>query len=134
METINTSKGYRIYYNLHKGGFTVQHWVDGKGWRKLDTIDSLVAHNATFKISENGRQKVIKERRKNVHAFILCTSFYSVKTTRDFFKRELYYNPYKTAAFIDRETENAVPFIANLYLDSIINEKGKKVGRIYYNR
>lgn len=131
---VREDKGFRIYYNLHKGGFTVQHYIDGKGWRKLDTIDSLMAYNATFKVMENGRQKVIKEKRKNVHAFILCTSFSKLKTHTDFFGKQLYYNPYKTAAFIDKGTQKPVEKVSNLYLDSFIKDDGKKVGAIFYNR
>jgi hypothetical protein len=132
--TINKDRGFRIYYNLHKGGFTVQHWVEGKGWRKKDTIDSLMAYNATFKVYENGRQKVIKEKQKNVHAFILCEKFSEIKTTIDMFSKQLYYNPYKTNAFIDKGTQKPVDFVANLYLDSFVRDTGKKAGAIFYNR
>ena len=131
----DSNKGYRIYYNLHKGGFTVQHYINGKGWRKLDTIDSLMAYNVTFKVYDHGRLKVIEEQRKNVHAFILCEAFSTLKLSQDLFSKQLYYNPYKTAGFQDKDSCEEVEYVSSVYLDSVVKyNNGKKVGIILYNR
>tara|TARA_R100001086_G_C11756193_1_gene236794 strand:- start:80 stop:493 length:414 start_codon:yes stop_codon:yes gene_type:complete len=41
--------------------------------RVVDHRDQVLIHNAEFRVREGGRQRVIKERKKNVHAFVVGT-------------------------------------------------------------
>jgi hypothetical protein len=41
-----------------------------KKGRVLDIVDGALLKNATFKVSEAGRQRVIRDKAKNVHAFV----------------------------------------------------------------
>ena len=61
----------RVYYNLNRSVWSVQHYIPGKGWRVREHLDSLVLENVEFKVSEAGRQRVIRESRKNVHAYAI---------------------------------------------------------------
>jgi hypothetical protein len=38
--------------------------------RVIDIVDGALLQNVTFKVSEKGRQRVIREKAKNVHAFV----------------------------------------------------------------
>lgn len=59
-----------IYRNLHRGDFSVKY-------RGLvhDRISIAIAENVTFKVSEAGRQEVLRTGRKNVHAYAVCDSY-----------------------------------------------------------
>lgn len=87
---------YYIYRNLHTGGFSVKR----KG-RVVDRISehSLSAEDVTFKVNEAGRQRVIKDKKKNVHAFIVCDKYilYGRETVDN--ARIITYNPYMTSSF-----------------------------------
>lgn len=57
-----------VYYNLHKSCWSIKS-------RERDTYGKVIAHahelvvaNAEFRVGDAGRQRVIAEKRKNVHA------------------------------------------------------------------
>ena len=54
-----------VYYNLHNKTFSVRH--AGRVWFHTNV---LTLHNCKFAVQPAGRAKVLKEKRKNVHAFI----------------------------------------------------------------
>lgn len=90
---------YRIYRNLHKGCWSIQHRTPG-GWRLYEHLDSLEATGCTTRVYETGRQRVLLTKKKNVHAFILCESYTAhgdcVMIPGG---RLLRYNPYKYPNF-----------------------------------
>jgi hypothetical protein len=57
----------QVYYNLHKHVWSVK---DKKTGRVIAHLDSILLSSCKFIVREGGRQRVIKEKRKNVHAFI----------------------------------------------------------------
>ena len=59
---------YRVYKNLHRGDFSILN--NGK---VTDRGDNLILTNVHFYSRETGRQRVIKEGVKNVHAF-MCSN------------------------------------------------------------
>jgi len=65
-----------------------------------------VLENARFIVSENGRQKVIKEKKKSVHAFVEGYVVHARDTdwVDDYHWSEMTYNPYKTKGFTKRAT------------------------------
>lgn len=83
-----------IYRNLRTGGFSVRH----KGL-VIERIQEGVAFDAMFKVNEAGRQRVLAERQKNIHSFVVARGL-ARKTDRllDGLK-EIYYNPYKQDCF-----------------------------------
>ena len=115
----NTDKGYKIYFNLHKKVFSILGWdADKKGWRLQFHSSNVVAEGIKFKVHETGRQRVIKEKRKNVHAFILADIVRPYPTYRDMYERWIAedidklvqyqfatYNPYKYDSFVNKDTE-----------------------------
>lgn len=96
----------RIYYNLHRKLFSIQHRTP-KGWRLWRHADNVTMHFPTFKVSEHGRQRVLREKRKNVHAFIEGMLSAPMCVDPDDLQR-VTYNPYKCGSFVIAETEQPV--------------------------
>jgi hypothetical protein len=94
----------KVYRNLHRGCWSV---MDAKTRRVIEHRTDLMLKDATFQVQESGRQRVLRERKKNVHAFIsgelvdnvpwddLCELPASA---------EVSYNPYRMGSFYKRET------------------------------
>lgn len=90
----------RVYWNLHKKVWSVQGYVKGRGWIVLFHMPELWMENVTFKVSEAGRQRVIRTRRKNVHAYavgFLCDIFQHSPQAE-----KVSYNPYRGNTFVDQ--------------------------------
>ncbi len=89
----------KCYYNLHKKVFSVVS-IQGENYgRVVYHADQVFLNNCRFVVSEAGRQRVIREQRKNVHAFVRGT----LSTPQDC-KIQVSYNPYKTNSFYIKET------------------------------
>lgn len=58
----------RVYWNLHQGCWSVQ---DARTRRVIGHATQLLVRDAKFNVSEAGRQRVLRERKKNVHAFVV---------------------------------------------------------------
>ena len=57
----------RAYYNLHKKCFSVQDYKTGL---VIEHTDKLFMTNAMFVVRKSGNERVKKEGKKNVHAFV----------------------------------------------------------------
>lgn len=119
-ETCEIPKSVRCYRNLHKKCFSV---VDRKSGRVFAHQFHVVIRDATFTVRESGRQKVLREKRKNVHAFVCGQLLKTNFQFPDLQPREAYYNPYKHKHFIDVETGEPVDRAALVMLSP---------GKIYY--
>jgi len=99
-------KPFRAYRNLHKGNFSIQSYIkDKSGYRVIDRLDSVIFEDCNLKVYETGRQKVIKEKRKGVHAYVE-SNFYEVVggDVNTASLREIYYNPYDFDSFVYKDT------------------------------
>lgn len=61
-------KRVKVYRNLHNGLFSVHD-----GQHVIAHIPEIHLTDVKFHVNEGGRQRVIKEKRKNVHAFVIGT-------------------------------------------------------------
>ena len=97
------SKVY-VYFNLHKRCFSVR-----KNGKVIRHCDSLIIKDATFKVSEAGRQRVLREKRKNVHAFVVG-SLSTVDRLNSVEHRltSIYYNPYGYNSFVRSEDKSSI--------------------------
>lgn len=89
-----------VYRNLHKNKISVK---DIRTNLIVARVDSIVLVDCAMKVSEKGRQRVLKEKRKNVHAGVRGTWVkdhpISLAGTR-----RVTYNPYVSGTFRDAET------------------------------
>lgn len=94
-----------VYFNLHKKTLSVRH--KGIVVHHSDYVKIL---NPKFVVSEAGRQRVLREKRKNVHAFVrgeLASLVNDPKdSTEDF--QAITYNPYKYTTFVKKNNEASV--------------------------
>lgn len=114
----NVDEGQRVkvYRNLHRGGYSI---VDAKSGLVLGYDEEVTLFMATFSVSEAGRQRVLREKQKNVHAYVVGTFAERTGTRKNY---EAYYNPYRTETFVRRapsgELCGAVKNAAIVVLDS----------------
>jgi len=93
----------RIYFNLHRKCLSVQHKTS-KGWRVWKHVTSISLTNVTFKVSEAGRQRVLLEKKKNVHAFLEGTVSPYLLHLGDL----ITYNPYRFSTFVLKDKETPI--------------------------
>lgn len=60
-----------VYYNLRKHLWSIKALDGPSKGRVVAHADKVLVRDATFRVSEAGRQRVIRERRKNVHAGVV---------------------------------------------------------------
>jgi|TARA_R110000765_G_scaffold351300_1_gene441284 hypothetical protein len=97
---IDNTQPVKIYRNLHKGCWSVKQ----NGLVKAHS-DEINLYNCEFLVNENNRQKVIKEKRKNVHAFVKGYIWTGANQNLD---RRVCYNPYFKDCFYDIVLENKI--------------------------
>jgi hypothetical protein len=96
-----------VYKNLHLDLFSVKARQGKKRGRVISHEFSIVLEDVEFIVRESGRQKVIKEKRKNVHAFARGTVKKSQKINKNGLER-ISYNPYLYPYFYSCETHKPV--------------------------
>ena len=62
-----------VYRNLHKNCFSVRALSGENKGRVIDHVQSIMLRDATFVVQPAGRERVLQEQRKNVHAFVRGT-------------------------------------------------------------
>lgn len=94
-EKIDLTKKVKVYWNLNKACWSIK-----QGSRVVDYASNILMKTCSFIVSEKGRQRVIKQQRKNVHAFVEgFISELNVECKPPRFKTKISYNPYKRKTF-----------------------------------
>ena len=81
----------RVYYNLHRKCFSIQDYQTGL---VTEHIDKLFMTNAMFVVRKSGNERVKKEGKKNVHAFVNGIRQPKWQNTDHCNNYEVKYNPY----------------------------------------
>lgn len=97
-----------VYYNLHKHTFSVQ-----KSGIVLFHADYVKLKNVEFRVRGGGKEKVRKEKSKNVHAFVIgdlvefCN--YPCENMPEAPDGEIVtYNPYKNDSFVLKYSQEPI--------------------------
>jgi len=93
----------RVYWNFHRKCFSVQ--VNG---RVVAHATDVVLFCPRFKVSARGRARVLREKRKNVHAFIYGEVASSWEVEKPYHMGYARYNPYANESFVDAFSGRAV--------------------------
>jgi len=99
-----------VYFNLHKHLWSVKALEGPEKGRVIAHRDVLTLVNPTPKVSEKGRQRVLQERRKNVHAGVVgewepdWQGIEGIDLTEAC--AEVTYNPYKYKTFVYKGQPN----------------------------
>ena len=121
---INNLIGKKVmcYYDLHRHTFSVTY----KGLVVLKA-DYLRLSDVEFRVRQGGKEKVRKEKSKNVHAFVIGNLVDFCQYPCDEIPEEptgnvVTYNPYKYDTFVYRDSEE--PIINAKEVD-LINSRNK---------
>ncbi|AYP68713.1 hypothetical protein BpsS36_00007 [Bacillus phage vB_BpsS-36] len=110
--TLEEGQRVFVYFNLHRKVFSVK---DLKTGLVVAHTDEINLYDCTFKVSEAGRQRVLKEQKKNVHAGVVGT-YQESSYEPDQEWSSATYNPYKYDSFVNKETEEALKHSYNVHL------------------
>lgn len=99
-----------VYRNLHRKCWSVRGRRSG---RVQAHENAVVLLDAEFRVSEAGRQRVLRERKKNVHATVrgelLADGHHRYQAAAETgMLRRARYNPYEGGTFTDAETGEPV--------------------------
>jgi hypothetical protein len=122
-----------VYRNLHQDCWSVKSKKTGRVVAHADTVQ---LSNVDFKVSETGRQRVLREKSKNVHAGLVGTLEHFTERGSEIPSAtyvngqdcdsknnvSITYNPYKYSQFVVRETEAPVK-----HAESAVLQSDKKV-------
>lgn len=90
---------YYIYWNLHKKCFSVKY----RG-KVIKHFHNAIVAVPEFRVSAAGRERVRRERKKTVHAYIVSSDIVFLPApTFTVPKITAKYNPYKNESFVDNE-------------------------------
>ena len=96
-----------VYWNLNKNCFSVRH----KG-RVIAHVPFVELKDITWVVQPGGRARVLRERRKNVHAFARGTWLYgkeeSAPHPHDHAYKRIFYNPYEYDTLVTLGTKTPV--------------------------
>ena len=95
----------RMYWNLHKNIWSVQ---DCRTGRVTNHVNALTLADAKFVVRPAGRAKVLREGKKNVHAFAVGTISLKNGIATVLTGRPVTYNPYKNDTFVFVDTGEPV--------------------------
>lgn len=101
--SINPDRKIRIYRNLHKPGVVYSVLQDGK---VVGYVDSIGLYGVKFIVSAAGRDRVRREGRKIVHAFL--EGYVGGPYLYPEFCSKARYNPHRDDSFVDAETGEAL--------------------------
>ena len=94
-----------VYYNLHKHLWSIKALEGDSKGKVIARLNTVLLHNPKPKVSEAGRQRVIREQKKNVHAGIIGEWGELFPLPTDTNAREITYNPYKYSSFVYKDNE-----------------------------
>ena len=117
-----------VYRNLHNGMYSIKSREAGTRGLVIAHADRVWLNDVQFVVSDAGRARVLREKKKYVHAFVRGTlsSFFGMVRDVDVdlskvgewtHREPLYnwmltegddftYNPYRFSTFVDRDTES----------------------------
>lgn len=95
-----------VYRNLQKGGLSIRSRETESYGLVIDHREGVVLENVNFVVNESGRQKVLEENVKNVHAFARGIIAETMEINSE--GVEVTYNPYEYDSFVSKETERRI--------------------------
>ena len=97
---IDKTKRVYVYFNLHRKCFSVR-----QGTRVVAHTNQLCLKDVKYLVQPAGRAKVLKEKKKNVHAGL--SGYYVERVPVPAVSFDVTYNPYKYDSFVDTQDHEA---------------------------
>lgn len=100
-----------VYWNLHKGMWSVKALEGPNKGRVIARVPAITLANVQGKVSEAGRQRVLREGKKNVHAGLVAERAYfsesnPVRSMVESVGDTITYNPRKYTSFVHTVDES----------------------------
>lgn len=114
--TIQPNELVRVYRNLNNGLISV---MNTKG-QVIAHVAQLALKDVKFVVRQTGRERVLKDKRKNVHAFVVGKFWFSLDSILDLGGSIVKYNPYKYSSFVRADETPILDAKA-----AVINKEGK---------
>lgn len=101
------------YFNLHRKCFSIKALEGPDKGRVVAHRNDVLLFDGTFKVSEAGRQRVLRERKKNVHAGVVGqwdetgTDLITIDRVT-IIGTPITYNPYKYNTFVHLYGEHPI--------------------------
>jgi len=94
-----------VYFNLHKKLWSVKALEGPQKGRVIARTFHVALRDVQPRVSQAGRERVLREKRKNVHAGLVgqMTDWKLPKYDRLVPETEITYNPYKSGNFYYRQ-------------------------------
>lgn len=94
-----------VYFNLHKKVFSVKALEGENKGRVVAHVNRILIDRPEFIVSESGRQRVLRDRSKNVHAGVrgIWTAWVDGIEGWDHLT-PVTYNPYLYSTFVEKAT------------------------------
>ena len=90
---IDKDKRAFVYYNLHR-----ECWSVRQGGKIVDHTHSIMLKDCRYLVGKAGRKRVLREKRKNVHAGVSGYVVDLIPACRQ--HTQLTYNPYRHTTFV----------------------------------
>lgn len=130
---------YEVYWNLHKGAFSLRSLSGDSKGKVVARKNFFRMKDVKFAVQPAGRERVLRERSKNVHAFVRGSqpdvaddwddSLLNSMTLSDEWVR-VTYNPYKYESFVIAGTEKPI-YSASEVRGFAIDVEGKTISKMY---
>lgn len=94
----------KVYWNSIK-----RKWSILQKNKVVEYANNIILKNVTFCVSEAGRQRVLLEKKKNVHAFACgCICKVNFQNNPKNLKTQVFYNPYKRMYFYEKVSGRSI--------------------------
>ena len=130
----------KVYFNLHKKLFSVVALEGDMKGKVIEHTNSIDLSMPIFRVQKAGRERVLRERRKNIHAYVAgyrckLKSDEEIKKNGNLEWVKATYDPYKYDSFVSVEGKNRVSHCryARLSLDKGLRVSDDYVWHTGYN-
>jgi hypothetical protein len=116
------NKKVMVHYNLNKHTFSITYK------NKLIThADHIKLNDVEFRVRPGGRARVLEDKRKNVHAFVIGTLLEYCKYPCESLPNEtnnniVTYDPYKYSSYVMKDTKEPIYRVGGV---EMINSRNK---------
>ena len=115
-----------VYWNLRKRTWSVR----AKDTRLvIDHKDSILLKDAILSVKQGGRERVLRDQQKNVHAFAIGEVVDLDRLIYPY-NSQVIYNPYKYTSFVMADTEEPIYEADHVYL----TRQWDDMKQIYHSR
>lgn len=104
--TLEEGERVFVYFNLHKHQFSIKALTGENKGKVVAHADRVYLRDGIFTVNQGGRNRVLRESRKNVHAGVIGT--YQKESEGGKLIREVTYNPYLYETFVDKRDRQPI--------------------------